>query len=228
MRDRLIALSVFLLPLSVLLAGSVLLLSGQTIPHPSAPVTFSGGGTGAGTGTCTAGSVVTALGSTGPTCTAVATSLIGESDGTSTAAGATTVASFAISGLTIKDRLHISITHSSAGNTTVTPIIQNSTDTLTLMVLAQQGNITTGLFTIEDFTFGVDQLSATRVIGVGLSSAPDNSTTQGLLGAAGITYKLTTVTTPWTSAWTLALRHGGVNTGGTYHYSIAVYKWAGQ
>lgn len=154
--------------------------------------------------------------------------LLGTS-GTSTAAGATNVATVAITGLTILDRLVVSIRHSSIVQGTVEPIIYNATDSLNIVTNTNGGGNITAAHTAGCVAeIGCDPADPTQVTSEVFNIGEET------IGAAGITSpsvyftQLCVATTAFTGSWTLALRHGGVTAGGTYRYSIAVWKKLGQ
>ena len=154
--------------------------------------------------------------------------LLGTS-GTSTAAGATNVATVAISGLTVLDRLVVSIRHSSIVQATAEPIIYNATDSLNIVTNTNGASALNAANTAGCVSeIGCDPADATQVtsetINIGMQT----------IGAAGVSTpsvyytQLCVATTAFTGSWTLALRHGGVTAGGTYRYSICVWKKLGQ
>lgn len=153
-----------------------------------------------------------------------AITFLGGASGTDTTASATNVFTLAIAGLTAKDRLRIEITHSSAAQLTNAPVLYSTTDSAAIKGLCNNGNLAAADYCYDCVTLSNDQSSTTKVVAhdagfVGTGAAAGHNT--------GIVW---TPATAWTGSWTLALRTGvgGVVAGGTYRYSIAVLKVAGQ
>lgn len=146
--------------------------------------------------------------------------LIGAGSGTSIAAGATNVDTCAITGLTAKDTLLVYATIISDAQDTASPALYNSTDSVQITSLSGAGTA------VADVNFSLmaairqNQRNNTDVSGV-VSSGRDSGSSAVVAGHA-------IFTTAWTGSWTLALRHGGVTAGGTFRYSWAVFKVAGQ
>lgn len=156
--------------------------------------------------------------------------LIGQAEGTDTTASATNVATFAISGLTVKDSLHIVLRHSSTGNTTASPVLYNTTDSVVIhSVLASGGAVSTGNTNAATIDIAPNQTATTAIVSSGfLCSA--GLALAGASAAGTVENTVSVFTTAWTGSWTLALRTGagGVTAGGTYQYRIAVYRVSGQ
>lgn len=156
--------------------------------------------------------------------------LIGESSGTNTTAAAANVATFALSGLTVKDTLRVIVRHSSAVQTTAAPVLYHVTDSVTLFtnLSAAAANLTAATASGSSVDIGVDPSSSKAVLSQGTTTAPI-ALAGGDANAVAYT-TLAVATTDWTGAWTLALRTGagGVTAGGTYSYHIAVYRLLGQ
>lgn len=157
--------------------------------------------------------------------------LLGEAEGTDTTAAATNVATFAISGLTVKDQLRVVIAMSSAVQTTAAPVLYNATDSLLLSYLSVTGgtDLTAGVAQIADLLLMAEQSNSKHIMTIGHGWAA----AYPIALAIGVTFGLisgVTFTTDWTGSWALALRTGagGVTAGGTFHYRIAVYKIVGQ
>ena len=154
----------------------------------------------------------------------LSTQLLKANSGTDTSNGATSVDTFAMaSGLTAKDTLLIYVDLASVTQATATPILYNATDAVTLVNLQPSGttNIAAGetwggTARIRQAQAGATSVMTQHLISSGASGGVNG---QGLLA---------TVTTAWTGAWTLALRHGGVTAGGTFQWTWAVFKIAGQ
>lgn len=150
--------------------------------------------------------------------TPAAMTLLYANSGTSTAAVATTVDSIAISGLTVKDRIHVLIAHQSVTQATAQPKMYNVTDAAVFCNLTDAGSMTAG------------QTQSVAVYGMNQQSAVTLTTwfATGRTATPAVTSFSPFMTTNWTSPWTLGLRHDGVTVGGTYQYAWAVYKIAGQ
>ncbi len=150
--------------------------------------------------------------------------LLKSNSGTDTSAGATNVDTYAMaSGLTAKDRIRIFFTWEAVVAQSAAPKIYNSTDSLDLGILSNDGgagNLAGGVSITGEITLQQAQSGATIIGRVGFGY--NNS---GLARNGGNFY---TFTTNWTGAWTLALRHEGVTAGGTAKWSWSVYKLAGQ
>jgi hypothetical protein len=154
--------------------------------------------------------------------------LLGTS-GTSTSAAAANVATVAITGLTILDRLVVSIRHSSIVQQTLEPIIYNVTDSLNIVTNTNGAAALAAATTAGCVTeIGCDPADPTQVTSVTTNIGPQT------IGAAGVSTpsvyytQLCVATTAFTGSWTIGLRHGGVTAGGTYRYSIDVWKKLGQ
>lgn len=144
--------------------------------------------------------------------------------GTSTAAGATNVDSVAISGLTALDTLVVEYGLRSVTQATAQPVLYSVTDSgavTTSLVPPLAATLAAGATTIG--TAKIRQLQHSNVALFSLTAAQVPAT--GSLGGDAVA---PTMTTPWTSAWTLALRHNGVTAGGTFQWSWAVYVLRGQ
>jgi hypothetical protein len=142
-------------------------------------------------------------------------SLVCSGGGTSTSAVAVNVASCAISGLTNRDRLQVSVTLYNQGGTAVTGAgLYNDTDGVSLLTGV---NNTTGTLYQWTFTVSGSPSSDTSVQTYYKSSA---ATVEAENGATS------SFTTNYTGSWVLALRHAG--TDGTLYWSWTVTKRAGQ
>lgn len=152
-------------------------------------------------------------------------SLYGQAEGTDTNVAAANVATFAITGLTVKDTLRVVFRFSSPTAQTAGPILAyNSTDSVVLANLC--ATVAGDTFTAGSMEFGVDQGSDKSVISVGPTFTP--VTIDGTNENGFSNWGTRTVTTAWTGNWTLAIRHGGVTATGTFRYRVAVYRVAGQ
>lgn len=149
--------------------------------------------------------------------------LLRGASGTDVSAGAANVDTVAISGLTALDTLLIEYGIRSVTQATAKPILRNNTDALDIIV----GLVPTGAaMAAGDKLIGTVKLrqlqhSNVSVFTQSITSVPATGALQGDVFNPGFT-------TPWTGAWTLALRHGGVTAGGTFQWSWAVYKLPGQ
>lgn len=150
--------------------------------------------------------------------------LLKAGSGTSTNAAAENVDTVAISGLTVKDKIRVLITHSSVTQLTTIPVLYQNTDGIWIVNTSGGNNIAAGEYSSEDVVFGPDQSDSKMVVALNVSGR--NTTTADGIGS--VRTGRNQWTTDWTGAWTLALRHGGVTAGGTYRWSWAVYKIAGQ
>ncbi len=158
-----------------------------------------------------------------PTATGTMT-LLKSGSGTNTAAGATNVDTIAITGLTAVDTLMVVWEVESAAQITAVPRLYNNTDTLNLVSLTAGNNLAAGSQAMGTVYLKQRQSGATAVTmqcvgsrGLGEPAVVTETSVQNF-----------TFTTNWTGSWTLALRHGGVTAGGTFSYSWAVFKLAGQ
>lgn len=148
-----------------------------------------------------------------------AVSLLHANSGTNTSAGAANVDTVAISGLTAKDRLlTVLVARSITQQTAGTISLYNATDGILAAYLNLTGALTAGVTLAATVMSQQQQHAATAV----------SSFTQGASSVSVDVVENATFTTAWTGSWTLALRHGGVTAGGTFQYTWAVYKLAGQ
>jgi hypothetical protein len=151
--------------------------------------------------------------------------LLKANSGTDTSAGATTVDTYALaSALTVKDSLVVIYTIEAVTQAVTLPIVLNTTDTVTIMSLELAGNMVAGDIVNGTITITDAQSATTNIVAAGLT-APTTNTTEGGGNARA---KRTTFTTPWTGAWTIGLRHGGVTGGGTFTWRWAIYRVVGQ
>lgn len=149
--------------------------------------------------------------------------LLHADSGTDTGAGATTVDSVAITGLTAKDTLMIEVTLESISQATAGPTIRHVTDAATICQLTTGGasiaaaGIAQGTTKVRQRQGGATKLAA-------FHSGFDPTTTVTTTN----TWNTLTATTDWTGSWTLGLHHGGVTSGGTFQWSWAVFVLKGQ
>lgn len=146
--------------------------------------------------------------------------LLFASSGTDTNAGATTVASFALSGLTVKDSLWVVYNLESVTQNSTAALLTNSTDGINIVGMTGGAIIANGTQIIGHALIQPRQGSTVNLLGLGegLTSAGARSDAVGVV----------TVTTAWTGTWVLGLRYSGVGAGGTFKYVWAVYQLRGQ
>lgn len=152
-------------------------------------------------------------GSSAPTVVATtavgALTLLCEATGTSTAVGATNVATCAMAGgLTAKDTLYVVVRASSSG-AAVASLLYNVTDSVTI-----RAGSSTNAASNDQYWSVMDPASSVGVATAALST-----------GTSAFTR--CTFSTAFTGSWTLALQHSGVASG-TWTYQWTVYKIAGQ
>ena len=135
--------------------------------------------------------------------------------GSDTSAGATTVDSIAISGLTNLDTLWIITVLESASQATAQVNLYSTTDSVTLMAVTNSP-LAAGSGAVAQTVLAQRQ---------GNANAIQAGTTISGFGAFG---QFDAVTTAWTGSWTLGLRHGGVTAGGTFKWMWQVWKMPGQ
>lgn len=171
--------------------------------------------------TSTSGSTMT-LGWGSPAVNAL--TLLHAASGNDSNAGATTVDSFAITGLTALDSLKVVFAVNSVTQATGTIIgPYHVTDGVFMGDFATGNNIVGGGQAAGESVIKQTHLASTSVLGV----TWDVRTYTGGSALEGNGYK-PSLTTAWTGSWTLGLRHSGVTAGGTFHYSWAVYRISGQ
>ncbi len=147
--------------------------------------------------------------------------LLKSGNGTDATAGATTVDSVALSGLTANDSLKVQFQIEASSQSVGTVVLQHVTDTITLVPLS---------------TSPLAAGASASVIGEAIvrqrqgNSTSITSVAQAMTGAPSRldSYLITSPTTAWTGSWTLGLRHGGVTAGGTFKWAWSVHKLAGQ
>lgn len=140
--------------------------------------------------------------------------------GSTTNAAAENVATAAISGLTAKDTLRVIFTFESVTQLTTTPLLYSNTDSVALLNIANGTNCSAGHTHQGEATLRPRQGSTVNLAATYVGNGSFNA----VIGVGGVP----TVTTAWTSPWTLALRHAGVVAGGTFKWSWAVYIIRGQ
>lgn len=135
--------------------------------------------------------------------------------GTDANAGATTVDSVAISGLTAKDTLMVLTTLEASSAAVAQANLYSVTDSIAVMAVTNSP-LSSGTGAVAQTILAQRQ---------GNSTGMQAGTTISGFGAFG---QFTNLTTAWTGSWTLGLRHGGVTAGGTFKYAWQVLKVAGQ
>lgn len=142
--------------------------------------------------------------------------LLRSSSGTNADAGAANVDTFAMaSGLTALDRLLILVALESVTQATANIEIYNATDSVRMQLITASlagGSSLVGQVACQQY-----QSAATKIGMVGFI----NGVSPNLSNDA-------TFSTAWTGPWTIALRHGGVTSGGTFKYSWGVWLLRGQ
>lgn len=147
--------------------------------------------------------------------------LLKEGSGTDTTVGATNVDTIAISGLTVKDKLFVVFTFGSTAQATGRVDLVTATDSNgVISAITSASGVNAAETYAGEARLQNDQSGTTAYVGFNASygSAGGNKTVTTTLAAS----------TAWTGSWTLALRHNGVTSGGTFRYRWAVYKVAGQ
>lgn len=196
---------------------------------PGSALTLAAHGVVIGNGTSAV--TATAVGATGTVLTGVtgadpvytaATSvgvwqLLKANSGTNTAAVATNVDTFALTGLTAKDILKVEVTLKSVTAGTAGISLYNSTDAVSLLDF--DGGITAGDSHGATLTAKQSQASATEVVTWCIGRTPPAILNS--INAAAFT-------TAWTGSWTIALRHAGVTATGTLQWQWNLYKLVGQ
>lgn len=152
-----------------------------------------------------------------------AMTLLKANSGTDATATATTVDSYAITGLTALDTLVIVTNNNTVTAATAAGSIYHVTDAASIAatsgLAAAQG---------ENFTMTLrqNQHSATslafNINGLGPVALGSGGTTTASVGGYNA------ASTAWTGSWSIGLRHGGVTATGTFRWSWAIYKVAGQ
>jgi hypothetical protein len=146
--------------------------------------------------------------------------LLYANSGTSSAAGATTVDSIAISGLTVKDTLiiELALEMTAGGSETGNVSLVSTTDSNLELVRV------TNAINAADQCFGTCKIYNRQS---GTTALAGLAMTYDMAGGSKYLGIVATATTAWTGSWTLGLRYAGL-TGGTFQYRWSVYKLAGQ
>jgi len=135
---------------------------------------------------------------------------IGSAQGSTTSGVAVNLATFAISGLTVKDALFVLATVSNTGNTGTVPVLYNVTDSVQICELSTV-SATANMARMFISTNGT---STTQVCASGTRDTTNDNT-------------VSTFATAFTGSWTLAYRLNGGITSGTHYYNVRVWKCAG-
>lgn len=196
---------------STLTANNVLLGNGTSALQAVAPGT--------------SGNLLTSNGTTWASAAAPSTgsmTLLKAGSGTSTAAGNTNVDSYSFaSNLTALDTVQIYYTIESVTQQTALPGLFGAASVLVYLGAANpSANLPAGGTVIGEVFLRQPQSSATAIWAHRTCS--DMTTTVQLGTIQG------GVSGAWQGAWTLNLNHNGVTAGGTFKWSWAVYKIAGQ
>jgi hypothetical protein len=192
----------------------------STITIGAIPYIFpaSGGSTGQllGVGS-TSGSTMTLAWVAAPAVPAAV--LLKANNGTDASAGATTVDSIALSGLTANDRIKVVALLEASSQNVANIILYNVTDAVSLCSVSAAGILGSGQGAYNEVILSQRQGNSTNTVSL---------VTGNVAGTANSTFSFASVATPWTGTWTLGLRHGGVTAGGSLKYEWTVHKWAGQ
>lgn len=140
--------------------------------------------------------------------------------GTDTNAAAATVASVATGTLTAFDTLRVVYTIESVTAATNNIVIYSVTDGVSIITISAGSQLAAGSIYQGEATVRVRQGSTTLVVGTafGMNSASASESASAIA----------TLTTAWTTGLTIGVRHTGVLATGTFKYSVAFYKVAGQ
>src|SRR3990167_540592 len=151
--------------------------------------------------------------------------LLKANSSTEASAGATNVDTYAISGLTAKDTIVIEYNVNTVTANTAAGSIYHVTDSTPLInTSALTAGGTAGEF--ATVKIGQAQNDATVYQATIYGLAPVSLGSGGTTAATVSSYQ--DLTTSFQGSWTIALRHGGVTATGSYRWSWAVYKLAGQ
>jgi len=145
-------------------------------------------------------------------------SLLKANSGTDTTSSAALLDTIAISGLTAKDTLKVIINSDTIIQQTASISLYNSTDSVQI---TDTNTIAAGKTFITEVNIRQMQNANTAVLAIGAVQEDDTFHNVG-------TNSPVAFTTAWTGSWTLALRHNGVTSGGTFRWSWSVYKISGQ
>lgn len=151
--------------------------------------------------------------------------LLTANSGTSTSTSATTVDTYALSGLTAQDTILLNYIIKTVTNLTAAGSIYHVTDATSLIATSALGVADRAEFAEVRIAPTQNNLSiyVVRLVGLGAVDLGSGGTTVSAVASHQQPF-----TTAFTSPWTIGLRHGGVTAGGTFYWSWAVYKVVGQ
>lgn len=208
-------------------SGGVLYFSGTTAIASSGLLVAHGVVLGGGAG---AAPLTTAVGATGQVLTGVTgadpifatpqLTVLKAGTGTDASAGATTVDSIAISGLTALDTLRVVVNLETVTQNTAQVQLYSVTDAVQLLKVS-----TSPLATANPVVLGEALLKQRNGLATSYGAVFQGMNTASVRVDD---FQNNTGLTAWTGTWTLGLRHGGVTAGGTFKWTWAVYKVAGQ
>lgn len=148
--------------------------------------------------------------------------LLHYAEGTDASAAAANVDTFAFvaGALSLKDVLKIEVELESVTQQTAGAQLYHVTDAAQIGYLQNNGAIAAGAGGLQEATMAMRQNSSVLMATVTQGGSHAN----GNLFISGVF----TLTTLWTAAWTLALRHTGVTAGGTFKYRWWIWVKRGQ
>lgn len=149
--------------------------------------------------------------------------LLKAGNGTSTAAGATTLDSVALPVLTANDTILVYFYCESVTQQTTTPSLYSVTDSAAINNLQSQNSGNLAISGMLQGTVQLTQRQGTNTNYIFNSSGISPSGNSAFFNAG-----VYGATATWVSGWTLGLRHGGVTAGGTFKWQWAVYRVLGQ
>ena len=145
--------------------------------------------------------------------------LLAAGSGTDTTEAEHTLATVAISGLDAKDSLLVIVTVSQITQAGTRILLRNDTDGVNFGTNTPGATIGAGSFVCGQFLVKQSQEGNTSII--------THSIGDGSAEVATHAVSQHTATTPWTSAWTLAIRSLGQTAGGTERFTYKVYRLRG-
>lgn len=152
--------------------------------------------------------------------------LLRAASGTDTNTAATVLDSIALSGLTILDSLLVVVNLSQiTQQTTGDLFLRNTTDSVNLAQLSENGNMLAGYYAMERWVIRQDQSSNLQIMALGDTWSNNAGAGQEVAQVMG---RRSVATTPYTDPWTLGLYSGGQTAGGTTRWNWAVYAYRGQ
>lgn len=141
-------------------------------------------------------------------------------NGTDVSAGATTVDSFTINGLTVNDSIEVVYTLEASSQTVSATFLTHATDGVNL-VSVTSGNAISANAAIQGCAILRQRQNASTTLACIANG-------QILGGGRSDTSASVGITTSWLGTWALALRHSGVTAGGTLRWAWTAHKRAGQ